>query len=77
MRKTPIRVETQTRMVTTRKKEIGSKVMVQERRKIMEGDRMAATKETRTEINLIRKIPFPSLVSMVVPCKASARIVEI
>ena len=42
----------------TTKKEIGKKIMAQERRKIMVEDRMATTKERTTEINLIRKIPF-------------------
>ena len=68
VRKTPRRVETletkergKVRMVTrmvTRKKEIGKKAMAQERGKIMGEDRMATTKETKTEINLIGKIPF-------------------
>ena len=55
MRKTPIRVETRERVAKmgTRKKE-----MAQERGKIMGEDRMATTKETKTEINLIGKIPF-------------------
>ena len=57
VRKTPTGVETLTRM-GTRKKEIGRQIMGQGRRKIMEGGRMATTKETRTEINLIGKIPF-------------------
>ena len=66
MRKTPMAVgapetkETEERVAKkeTTKKEIGKKIMAQERRKIMGEDRMATTKERTTEINLIRKIPF-------------------
>ena len=77
--KTPIRVETLKTKETkervakmgTRKKEIEKRVMAQERGKIMGEDRMATTKETKTEINLIGKIPFLLLVSMVVQCKTN------
>ena len=57
---TPETKETEERVAKkeTTKKEIGKKIMAQERRKIMVEDRMATTKERTTEINLIGKIPF-------------------
>ena len=58
---TPETKETEERVVVKKeitKKEIGKKIMAQERRKIMVEDRMATTKERTTEINLIGKIPF-------------------
>ena len=66
VRRIPTGVETlvtsRTRVKVTkmgrRKTEIGKPGLGQERIKITGEDRMGTTKETRTEINLIGKIPF-------------------